>query len=303
MNDRSKMRKTGVLILIGTLACILALLVFFRTGSGKGPEEKTLFLENDRGTYNLMEVDVPEGKGPFPVVFMAHGFAGTLHSGGAEELGSRLASRGILAVRIDFDPYLEPDLSAERTHIYPLSQMNSDAVAAIDKAVKEYGGDPDNVMLYGRSYGGRLVMQMANESSGGYDYRKLALVAPAGDKVAFRRYLGGDEKYEAMRKEAFGDAGFALKQGVRIVPQWFEDVESYDPCEFGHKFGDKPVLLFYNTKDTVVYPDTSVRCAEAYKDHEIIQVTTDDGHGYEMGFKESELKEMIMDRITDFLAG
>ena len=80
-------------------------------------------------------------------------------------------------------------------------------------------------------------------------------------------------------------------------------MESYDPCEFGHKFGDKPVLLFYNTKDTVVYPDTSVRCAEAYKDHEIIQVTTDDGHGYEMGFRESELKEMIMGRITDFLAG
>lgn len=302
MKDKSRNNRKSVLIIVGTLFVLLVLLLFIRSLGRSETKEISLFLENGRGTYDMMELSVPSGKGPHPVVFMAHGFAGTLHSGGAKELGERLAKRGILAVRIDFDPYTGPDLSAERTHSYPLSQMEEDAVKAIDKAVKEYRGDPDNVMLYGRSYGGRLVMKMANESSGGYDYKKLALVAPAGDKVAFRRYLGGDEKYEEMRKEAFGDAGFALKQGIKIEPEWFEDVESYDPCEYGDKFGDKPVLLFYNTKDRIVYPDTSKRCAEAYRNHEIVEVTTEDGHGYEMGYRSSELKDKIMDRITEFLA-
>lgn len=322
MVNYSKNRRKGVLIVVGTLFAlfiIAALIVLASPGndireklgslSGKsGPKEVSFFMENDRGTYNLVELSIPEGDGPFPVVMMAHGFAGTLHSGGASELGARLAEKGVLACRIDFDPYEEPSKSAGQTHIYPLSQMESDAVKLLDTVVKEYGGDPDNISLYGRSYGGRLVMRMANESSGGYDYKKLALVAPAGDAVAFERYLGGKEKYDAMKKHAYeaeesGRDDYPQKLGINITPEWFEDVEFYDPTEFGRKFGDKPVLLFYNTKDTVVYPDTSIRCAEAYKNHEIVEVTTEDGHGYEMGYKRSELKDDIMDKLALFLAG
>lgn len=317
MVNNSGKTKKGVLIVFGTLFALFAviLLVFaLSSKDGKpvslskflgksGQKEVSFFMENDRGTYDLVELSIPEGEGPFPVVFMAHGFAGTLHSGGASELGARLADKGVLAARIDFDPYEKPDKSAARVHEYPLSQMEDDAVKLIDTVVAEYNGDPDNVSLYGRSYGGRLVMRMANESAGGYDYQKLALVAPAGDAVAFERYLGGKEKYKAMKEEADGPAGYSEKLGVHVTPQWFKDVESYDPTQYGDKFGDKPVLLFYNTLDRVVYPDTSVRCAEAYKNHEIVQVTTEDGHGYEMGYKESELKDEIMDKLVDFLAG
>lgn len=303
MTDKNKNNKKGVLIIIGTLFMLLVILVAVRScvRNKAGSGEESFFMENDRGTYNLVEVSIPEGEGPYPVVLMAHGFAGTLHSGGAEELGARLAEQGILAVRIDFNPYLKPDDSAGQTDSYPMSQMEADAVKALDTVISKYNGDPDQVSLYGRSYGGRLVMKMANESSGGYDYKKLALVAPAGDSVAFTRYLGGKKKYKEMRDEAFGERGFAVKQGLRIEPQWFEDVESYDPSEHGDKFGDKPVLLFYNTKDNVVYPDTSIRCAEVYKNHEIKKVTTDDAHGYEMGYRQSQLKELIMMQLVEFL--
>lgn len=294
-----------MLVYISTLVVLLSLFAAVCTLSGcekKGTKEVSFFMENGRGTYNLVELSVPEGKGPHPVVLMAHGFAGTLHSGGAVELGARLAEKGILAVRIDFDPYLKPDKDADRTHSYPLSQMSDDAVMALDRVMKEYGGDRDRVSLYGRSYGGRLMMKMANESYGGYDYKKLALVAPAGDAVAFERYLGGKKQYDKMRKEAFGEKGYAEKLGIKIEPAWFRDVEEYDPCQYGDKFGEKPVLLFYNTLDRVVYPDTSVRCAEAYRNHEIVEVTTKDGHGYEMGYRNSELKDKIMDRLVEFLA-
>lgn len=303
--EKSKMTtKKSVLIIIGTLFAFLVLALIVRSAlrSADRSGEISFFLENDRGTYNLVELSVPEGEGPYPVVLMAHGFAGTLHSGGATELGDRLAKEGVLAVRVDFDPYTKPDKKAEQTHDYPQSQMIDDAVNVLDEVMKKYNGDPDDVSLYGRSYGGRLVMHMANESSGGYDYQKLALVAPAGDAIAFTRYLGGTEQYKAMKEEANGEKGYADKLGIHITPQWFKDVEDYDPCEFGWKFGDKPVLLFYNTLDTVVYPDTSIRCANAYKNHEIVEVTTEDSHGYEMGYRQSELKDQIMDQLVEFLS-
>ena len=293
------MRKS-VLMIIGALFVLLLLVVSLRSFSRDRVREVSFFMENERGTYNLVEMSLPGGDGPHPVVLMAHGFAGSLHSGGAVELGKKLAKRGAIAVRIDFDPYVGPGEDAERTHSYPLRNMRKDAVLAIKKAISEYGGDPDRVSLYGRSYGGRLVMTMANESDGGFDYERLALIAPAGDAVAFERYLGGKKTYDRMKKEA-AEKGFAVKLGVKIEPEWFEDVEAYDPTEYGWKFGKKPVLLYYNTKDTVVYPDTSKRCAEAYENHCIVEVTTDDSHGYEMGYEESELKDEIMDRVTLFL--
>lgn len=392
MDNNKKKTGKSVLIVIGTLFAlfiVVILIAVFGSGSGKADhgvqsirsrienalpfldsgkvKEVSFFMENDRGTYNLVELSIPADGGQvngapkdgggqgdavlrnndeqgkekdpaggeqkedkFPVVLMAHGFAGTLHSGGASELGARLAEKGVLAARIDFDPYVEPDRSAARTHIYPLSQMEDDAVKLLGILVDEYGGDRDDISLYGRSYGGRLMMRMANESAGGFDYKKLALVAPAGDAVAFERYLGGKEKYDEMKKEAEAaeekagahaenssvdkagekadnagaaadGSGYPEKLGICITPQWFKDVESYDPTEYGWKFGEKPVILFYNTLDTVVYPDTSIRCAEAYENHEIVVVTTDDGHGYEMGYKKSELKDDIMDRLVEFL--
>ena len=82
----------------------------------------------------------------------------------------------------------------------------------------------------------------------------------------------------------------------------FTDFEEYDPSKTGHKFGDKPVLLYYNTLDTVVRPVTSLECAAGYSNIETIEVTTEDGHGYEMGYKESELKEKIMTNIVEFFA-
>lgn len=300
--NSDKKIKAGVLICISALVLLFIILIAVNSGRSGDANELSFFMENSRGTYNLIEISMPEGEGPFPAVLMAHGFAGTLHSGGAKELGERLAEQGVMAVRIDFNPYVEPKNSAERTNVYPLSQMSEDAVSAIDLAVAEHGADKDKFMLYGRSYGGRLMMKMANESAGGYDFKKLALVAPAGDAVCFERYLGGKDEYGRMRKEAFSKKGYAEKLGVHIVPEWFEDVESYDPTKYGWKFGEKPVLLFYNTLDDIVYPDTSVRCAESYKNHEIVEVTTKDGHGYEMGYSKSELKDEIMDKIVDFLA-
>ena len=50
------------------------------------------FLDRGDGTYTLTEAVYPKDyDGPMPLVAIAHGFKGTLNSGGAEELSHRLA--------------------------------------------------------------------------------------------------------------------------------------------------------------------------------------------------------------------
>ena len=52
--------------------------------------------------------------------------------------------------------------------------------------------------------------------------------------------------------------------------------------------------------DHVVTCETSLACAASYKNSRVITVTTDNYHGYEMSYKESELKEYLMGEIVDF---
>lgn len=260
---------------------------------------ESFFVENDRGSFTFVEVNLPKGKGPFPIVFLAHGFAGSIHSGGAMELSNKLSDAGIISIRCDWNAYLKPNKKSERANSYALRDMKSDYLKVMEYAFSHYNVDQDRVGIYGRSYGGRFAMTCANENIGKYDYKALCLVAPAGDDICFERFLGGRDRYEKLKEEA-NEKGESSHLKVILHPEWFEDVELYVPSKEGYKFKSKPVLLFYNTLDDIVYPDTSLRCADAYENREIIEITSTDGHGHEMGFKKSRIKNMIMKKIVKF---
>ena len=259
----------------------------------------TFFLENDRGTYIYGELVMPEIDEPCPLVFIAHGFKGTRNSGGAKELSERLATAGIAAVRIDFNGYKDDYLKAQRTNRYTLTDMQTDAVKTINYVIDNYNIDTERIGVYGRSMGGRVAMMLANEDVGNFDFKAMTLIAPAGDEEAMIYYMGGQEKWDDMKAVALKD-GFCPKQSLELTYDWFTDFEEYDPSKTGYKFGDKPVMLYYNTLDTVVRPVTSLACAAAYENIQTFEVTTEDGHGYEMGYEKSELKDQIMTNVVDF---
>lgn len=273
-------------------------------GERDGAPYKTVteefFLDRGDGTYTLTEAVYPKDyDGPMPLVAIAHGFKGTRNSGGAEELSHRLAEAGYAAVRMDFNPRTAPKKDADKTNLYDLKSMEKDMLRAVNYMIGHHSIDTDRLGLYARSMGGRVAMTMANEDSGGFDFKAMALVAPAGTDDAMVYYMGGDESWEEMKKTARED-GFIEHQGQKLTPEWFKEFEDYDPCDFGHKFDDKPVLVICNTLDYVVTDETSRKCAAAYKNSRVIEVTTDNYHGYEMSYENSELKYFLMSEITDF---
>lgn len=271
-------------------------------GSGFTPVSEMFFLARGDGSYTLAEAVFPkEYDGSMPLVAMGHGFTGNRNSGGARELAERLARRGIATIRMDFDPYTAAQKDSPQTHSYTLSSMREDLLRGIDYMRGHHDIDTDRIGLYARSMGGRVAMTMANESSGGFDYQALALVAPAGTRNAMIDYMGGQSAWNAMKETAAAD-GYILHQGLKLTPQWFAEFEAYDPCQYGSKFGDKPVLVIRNTLDYVVTPKTSLECAKAYKNSHVITVKTDNYHGYEMSYPDSALKEELMCAITEHFA-
>lgn len=273
-------------------------------GERDGAPYKTIteefFLDRGDGTYTLTEAVYPKDyDDPMPLVVIAHGFKGTRNSGGAEELSHRLAEAGYAAVRMDFNPNTAPKKDADKTNLYDLKSMEADMLLAVNYMIGHHSIDTERLGLYARSMGGRVAMTMANENSGGFDFKAMALVAPAGTDDAMVYYMGGDESWEEMKKTAQKD-GFIEHQGQKLTPDWFKEFEDYNPCDFGHKFDDKPVLVICNTLDYVVTDETSRKCATAYKNSRVIEVTTDNYHGYEMSYENSELKDYLMSEITVF---
>ncbi len=298
-----KRRKQHNLILILIICLICTLFASCEEGASSYLHETyDFFLENDRGSYIYGELVMPETDEPCPLVFIAHGFKGTRNSGGAKELSERLASKGIAAVRIDFNGYKEASKKSDRTNRYTLTNMQDDAVKTINYVIENYNIDTERLGVYGRSMGGRVAMMLANENVGGFDFKAMTLIAPAGNSDAMIYYMGGDDNWKYMKQIASGPQGYCPKQALELTYDWFTNFEDYDPSKTGHKWGDKPVLLYYNTLDTVVRPVTSLECADAYENIEVIEVTTEDGHGYEMGCEKSELKDEIMTHITEFFA-
>lgn len=256
-------------------------------------------LENSQSTYTKFQIITPKksvfSKEKLSLVTLGHGFKGTMNSGSANELAYKLAELGIATIRMDYNHYAD-EKCTEKTNEYTLSSMAYDQELGIKYMVDNYNIDKNKIGLYARSMGGRVAMTMANKKVGGIDYGAMVLVAPAGNAKAMRYYMGGDEKWSKMKAEAL-KKGFVNHQGLRLRNKWFEEFDDYDPSKDGSKF-TKEVLVICNDLDYVVTAETSKECGKAYKNSRVIEVSTKDGHGYEMGYDNSKLKDELFKEIT-----
>ena len=191
------------------------------------PASQRVFLpaknENGQTVYYMAEIVYPKDyNGNMPLIAIGHGFKGSLNSGGAAELSERLASAGYAAVRMDFNPRVQPNKNAEKTGFYDLVSMKDTIVCAIRYACENFEIDENRIGLYARSMGGRVVMTMANESYGGFDYKALAMVAPAGNETAMIHYAGGQKKWDEMKEKPRSN-GVVEYQGLKLTEDWFKE--------------------------------------------------------------------------------
>ncbi len=108
-----------------------------------------------------LNVYVPKGSGPFPVVVFAHGggwFFGDRNQAGGPyiKLGRRLAARGILAVVVSYR------LAPEHQHPAHIEDVTR-SIAWTFAHAAEYGGDPARIFAMGHSAGAHLVSLAATD--------------------------------------------------------------------------------------------------------------------------------------------
>lgn len=131
--------------------------------------------------------------GSFPALVLGHGF--TVSRTSLVEEARLLAEAGYVVLTIDYR-HFGTSGGEPRGRLWPL-QETEDFKAAIDWLEVQPGIDPDRIGIWGTSFGGGIVTQVA-----AYDLRVKACVAqaPILDGAYWFRSLNRESDYLAVRK-------------------------------------------------------------------------------------------------------
>lgn len=259
-------------------------------------------------TYTSRGVDVPativlpEGDGPFPFVVLVHGHGGSRHENiGFPAIADALAAQGIASIRMDFPGCGD---SGESFQQNTLGNMKQDVLAAIDTMTGEYPVDTEKAGILGYSMGGRIALELLAEKA--YDFKAVALLAPAAQTEGLKGLFGGDEGWQTLRAEAESN-GFAVfttiyGQVQELSLAWFEDLEAnMDPTADAAAAYAGNAVVIYAAEDEAVSADISQAVAEAFG----AAVIHADGDGHSYGFysDKTEVLETVANGAADFFAG
>lgn len=121
-----------------------------------------LTIPNRRNLKLAAEIFRPEGDGPFPVVFLIHGFTGYKEDAGLVDIAKKLAENGMISVRFTASGFGDSEGSMENDYLF--RHYRTDAECVHEYVINNVPGvDAGRVGVYGHSMGGKLAVLFCAE--------------------------------------------------------------------------------------------------------------------------------------------
>lgn len=230
-------------------------------------------------SVQTLDLFVPPGKGPFPLIFWIHG--GGWHSGGKENSGINLAlkflPRGFALASINYR------LTADAPFPAQIEDCNA-ALIYLRQHAADYHLDADRVGALGHSAGAHLA----------------ALMAVTGDSRRFSPDPGASVRVQAavcwatpadLDRERGDWPKTSMMYNGTNAPLWaFFPDKSYDgsfartasPASYVHP-GVPPMIIVHGAQDKLVPPGQAVAFAEALKKTGVpVTLRVDPEHGHDV---------------------
>jgi dienelactone hydrolase len=132
-----------------------------------------------RGVNVQIIESLPRGSGPFPVVVLANGRAGTMRSELPEAAAASLVAQGLAVVRFDWAFRTADPKNGQQSA--SLDDEVEDMAAALAFAKADKRLDAANIVLMGKSLGSVVSFRLFDQNS---DVRGLVLLTPLCGMVA-----------------------------------------------------------------------------------------------------------------------
>ena len=206
-----------------------------------------------------------EGRGPFPVVILSHGFNGC--SEHSIPYAEKFLKHGIAAVIFDIIGGAMESKSGGRMEDMSVKTEEGDLLAVMEKVCSLPELDRKNLFLLGRSQGG-LVSAMA--AAGREDQvRGLILLYPAFNIPGDLKKMYPDPEKVPQRQEFLGAV---------VGRNYYDDAADLDVEKIQKSFRG-PVLIIQGQKDPVVWPGTAEIAAGRYENCRLVRLP-EAGHGF-----------------------
>lgn len=154
----------------------------------------------------------PDGAGVAPCVVMAHGFSATREDG-LIPYAEAFRDAGFAVVLFDYRGFGAS--TGEPRYVIDIAAEQDDYRAVIEWARNADGIDPDRIVLWGSSFSGGLVVEVAAD-----DPRIAAVIAqaPFTDSVATVRAMPVRNVLRAGTEATLDAVGALLGRGPRYIP-------------------------------------------------------------------------------------
>lgn len=205
-------------------------------------------------------------------VFFCHGY-GTDKEGSYEERAKKAVEQGINAVRFDFRGNGESDGEF-------IDQSLSSRIKDLEACIRFF--EPENIYLFGMSFGGKVVLHATEE----IDVEALTLKSPV-------TYNSEMDKFREVVKEKGSYTHFGDKT---IDERFFEDLDTYSFEDVASGL-DAPVAIFHGSDDNTVHFEKSAEAAKAFETDVMLYKLEGETH-----FMSDEAEEKLRDMMFAWLS-
>lgn len=204
-------------------------------------------------------------------IFFCHGF-GSNKEGSYEKRAEKMVKDGWNAVRFDFRGNGESDGEF-------IEQGLSSKINDLKAVVEHF--DPENYVLFGSSFGGKVVFHSSME------LKPEAVVGRA--PVTYNQIM---DKYKAIIEKK---GKFTHHPGATIDKRFYEDLEKHEFEEVVNSL-DKPVAIFHGADDTTVHPEHSFKAAESLETEVLLHKLKGENHSFS-----EDAENRFMDLLSNWL--
>ena len=208
--------------------------------------KEKVFFRNSLGQKMCGVICRPDGKGPFPVVVVCHGFSSNKESNNTKMMVPGLTADGIAVFAFDFSGHGESEGKLENVTV---SQAIDDLKSALDYVDRNALFDSTMIGLFGSSFGGITAIFVAASDK---RVKVLALKAPICD---FKKYTSDTRENVAGWKER----GFLIGKNRRgeetkLNYSYYADGIRYNAVDVAKKIR-VPTLVVVGDNDVTVFTE------------------------------------------------
>ncbi len=252
-------------------------------------EKPVIFRSTKDGNALWGVLSLPQKRGRFPAVIVAHGFCGTKSKRKFVEFGRVFAQNGIAVLRFDFSGCGDSEGKFENMSV---SQQVGELADAYDFLKKQPKIDMGRIGFLGHSLGALIVCLLVGDYPA-FKAKTLVLLAPALDQKSLIKIWNTPRQIKRWKEKGYLDM-----PKCRIGVKYLNEAKDFTPIASKIQV---PVMVIHGSRDEDVPLEFGRRVFNTLGGERTFQIIKGADHDFESHQASEQLISLSLERFKNYL--